>query len=190
VVAWQVENEPLNRAGLGRRAIPFEMLAAEVAVVRSVDTRPLVLTSFRHFNRAVDWASRPWPWTPVEGRLLRLLREGDALGLDIYPRMPWGRGRRRRQSAARARWAEEAKAIAAKASAAGQRAWIIELQAEPWGAGSLGSADLASFYRAVAGDGFDRVLLWGAEHWLWRQGRGDPSWVRQVEALLEEASNR
>ena len=42
----------------------------------------------------------------------------------------------------------------------------------------------------VAGHGFDRVLLWGAEHWLWCQGRGDASWMRQVEALLKEAANR
>src|SRR5207237_6756497 len=84
VVAWQVENEPLNRAGLRRRAIPIEMLAAEVAAVRSVDTRPLVLTAFRHFDLVVRWASRPWAWTAVERGLLGLLYGGEVGGLRVY----------------------------------------------------------------------------------------------------------
>jgi len=155
--------------------------------VRSVDRRPLILTAFRHFNLVVDWASRPWPWTSVEGDLLGLLNNGDVLGLDVYPRITWSLGRLRRVSAARASWAGEAQAIAARARVAGRPAWATELQAEPWGAGSFSSPDLVPAYRAVAGHGFDKLLLWGAEHWLWCQGRGDTSWVRQVEALLEEA---
>jgi hypothetical protein len=189
VAAWQVENEPLNRSGPRRRWIPLEMVADEVAVVRSLDTRPLVLTAFRHFSLLVDWASRPWPWTPVERHLLGLLNEGDALGLDVYTRIGWSLGGLRRASAARASWPEEAQAIAAEARAANKQAWLTEVQAEPWGADSFSPTDLATVYRALVGQGFDRVFLWGAEHWLWRQAQGDGSWLRQVEVLLEEASS-
>jgi hypothetical protein len=189
VAAWQVENEPLNRSGPRRRWIPVDLLAAEVAAVRSLDTRPLVLTAFRHFNHLVDLVARPWPWTPVERRLLGLLNGGDALGLDVYTRIGWELGRRRRTSGARASWPEEAQAAAGRARTAGRQAWITELQAEPWGAGSFSQADLAAVHRGLAGRGFDRVLLWGAEHWLWRESQGDASWLRQVEALVEVASS-
>src|SRR2546429_8595990 len=61
VVAWQVENEPLNRAGLRRLAIPIELLAAEVAAGRPGGTRPPVPTAFTHFHLLVASASRPRP---------------------------------------------------------------------------------------------------------------------------------
>src|SRR5439155_21810883 len=187
VAAWQVENEPLNRPGL-QGPIPLDVLAAEVATVRSLDTRSLVLTTFRHFNRLVDWASRPLPWTSVERRLLGLLTGGDVLGLDVYTEIAWNLRGLRRTTRARAGWAAEAGAIASETVAAGRRAWVTEAQAEPWRGSPFSPADMASVFRALSGHGFERVLLWGAEHWLWRQAQGELSWLRGVTALPGGAS--
>jgi hypothetical protein len=185
IVAWQVENEPLNRSGPNRRWIPLYLLAAEVEAVRKLDARPLILNAFRHFTLASDWMSRPWPWTSVEQQLLRLLDKGDVLGLDIYTRIAWTFSRISRVSTARASWPNEATAVADQAHAANRNAWVTEAQAEPWGPGSFGPADVAAVYSRLANGAFERVLLWGAEHWLWCQARGDTSWLSQVQTILE-----
>src|SRR2546429_9763756 len=66
VVAWQVENEPLNRAGLRRRAIPFELLAAEVAAVRSGGRGPPGLAALRALHLGGGRPPRPWPGASLE----------------------------------------------------------------------------------------------------------------------------
>jgi hypothetical protein len=40
--------------------------------------------------------------------------------------------------------------------------------------------------QALRGVGYDRILLWGAEHWLAREADGDDSWLRAVERLRVE----
>ena len=54
---WQVENEPSNKSGPERWWISAKLVAQEVAVVRTLDDRPVMLTAFGHFSRIVDESS-------------------------------------------------------------------------------------------------------------------------------------
>jgi hypothetical protein len=184
VEAWQVENEPLNRSGPRRRLVPKQLLEAELDEVRRLDGRPIVVNAFRHFRPLVDRASQACPWANAEAAILRLLNPGEVLGLDLYRRIALTIAGRSWLSSAPEDWAERAERVAAAARASGRRAWVVEAQAEPWGPGSLDPGELAAIRDALRGRGFERIVLWGAEHWLHREAQGDPSWTRAARSLL------
>jgi hypothetical protein len=185
VAAWQVENEPFNRSGPGQAMVAGEVLRREVAAVRELDPRPVVLNCFWHFNRLLDWTSRPWPWRRVEPRLLDLLGEGDVLGFDFYQAIGHASGRLRQGSHARSSWIQEAAGLRTWAESRGQEAWVIEAQAEPWhNEPVFGPEQMSTIFEGLVRAGFGTVLLWGCEHWLHREARGDPSWLQAVESLL------
>src|SRR5258706_407890 len=50
LVAWQVENEPLNPAGPHRWQVSRDTLGAEVAALKAIDSRPVIVNAFGHFN--------------------------------------------------------------------------------------------------------------------------------------------
>jgi hypothetical protein len=96
LVAWQVENEPFNRAGPQRLWIDAEFLRDEIASVRQLDVhhRPVIVNAFSHFNLVFDQASarqgfdfRQWlgfDADSAERDGLSVLGRGDVLGLDVY----------------------------------------------------------------------------------------------------------
>lgn len=178
--AWQVENEPLNRGGPRRRRVPVQLLAAELDQVRRLDQRPLVVTAFRHFRPLVDLASQVWPWASAEAGILRLLRPGEVLGLDLYHHIASAaRGGRAPDD-----WPARAGRLRDAAGARGVRCWVLEAQAEPRGPASLCPDGLASSCEALRAQDFERILLWGCEYWLWREAQGDPRWAEAARALL------
>jgi hypothetical protein len=185
LVAWQVENEPFNRSGPARRVVPDRVLAAELEAVRALDTRPVVINAFRRYTLMFDLVSRRWPWEPAEARVLRLLSEGDVLGLDLYPAIEVAVAGWSHISRPAGDWAERAGRLRARALAAGRRCWVIEAQAEPWGPGIMDAEGLTSAFSAIERQGFEHVLLWGGEHWLWSEARGDATWLRAVDAILQ-----
>jgi hypothetical protein len=182
VLAWQVENEPLNHSGPNRWWIGPELLRREIAAVRHADPdRPLLLTAFAHFNWLLDLFSNPS--RQGIGRLLDLLPERSALGLDAYLRIGqrllwwdwvWKADRR---------WASEAGRWLRRAERSGREGWIAEAQAEPWGPRSFRPADIRTVVEGVRKAGYETVLLWGAEHWLASAAAGDRSWLDAVAAL-------
>jgi hypothetical protein len=182
LLAWQVENEPLNRSGPRHWWIGPELLARELEVVRRLDPeRPLLLTAFGHVNWVVDLLSTPWGQGPA--RLLSLLPAGGTLGLDAYIRVEQRLGPLQWIWRADGAWTSEAARWRWEAQRIGRQAWVTEAQAEPWGPRSFEPADIATVVQGVREAGHDRVLLWGAEHWMSRAAIGDRSWLEAVAAL-------
>lgn len=200
VIAWQIENEPLNRSGPRRWWIGPELLREEVATARRTDpTRPIVLNVFAAFNARLDVASCRHGQLRLLGRdahrpeaeVASLLRPGDVLGLDVYRRIGYRFAGRRRFTTSRS-WLSNASRWRERAAAEGKQAWIVEAQAEPWEPGPVPAEPPYSCAPEMLGEtvgalreaGYDTILLWGAEHWLARDAAGDPSWLRAVDRLL------
>jgi hypothetical protein len=203
LVAWQIENEPFNRSGPQAWTIPRRVVRAEARAVRSLDPdRPLLVTTFAHFDRGLDssssrhrsrWKSRLGLAPPAEREALSVLRRGDILGLDVYPSIGWldetGRERVARaapdQIAAVAGWRRIA-------GAQGKRLWVTEAQAEPWEARrrshgqpvSVQPEAIPELVKRLLGIGVDTILLWGSEYWLWREDNSEPRWIEAASLVL------
>lgn len=205
LVAWQIENEPLNRAGPQRWWIGDAFVRQELEVARSAAAgRPLLLNAFTHFNRGMDMASSSrgfdlgallgFDGNSVEKRSLGLLQAGDILGLDVYTRIAYRSGDRVQVSPADSDWDDNVARWAGAAQKQGKGAWVTEAQAEPWEADpstldnplSLGPADIAATFGALKQAGAGTVLLWGSEYWLLRSQQGDQRWLDAVAAILAQ----
>lgn len=191
LVAWQVENEPLNRSGPKRWWIGPDFVAQEIAEVRRLDpTRPLLLNGFAHFNLILDILSNPIGLGI--GRLVSLIGPGDVLGLDVYVRIGFRLLGLEGVASATSGWADQAARWRARAEAEGRQAWITEAQAEPWEATpatnlrprSFSPSDLTLIADRLRLGGFHTILLWGSEYWLARAAAGDPRWVEAVRSLV------
>ena len=204
VVAWQVENEPFNRAGPSALWLPRASVRREARLIRSIDPRrPLVVTTFAHFDEGLDrsssrhqsrWLRRVGLAIQAEREALAVLGRGDVLGLDVYAAIGFlDDGGQERVAHAMpdqvdlvARW----RRIAQRQ---GKRLWVTEAQAEPWEARRQTHADprsvqpdqIARLVGRLAGTGAEAILLWGSEYWLWRADNGDPRWVEAVSLVLK-----
>lgn len=197
---WQVENEPFNTSGPERWWLSPELVAEEVATVRARDTRPVVLTAFGHFDRALDQASGHRFFNPaallargtgVEPALLELLQPGDVLGVDVYHSIGW-RGDRIAHASPPGPYLERQLGEAKERQV---DCWATELQAEPWEGGgggtywnprSVAPEDTAERLREVREAGLGTALLWGVEYWLAQAQRGNPAWLDAARAALRE----
>src|SRR5581483_12261568 len=198
IAAWQVENEPFNRSGPQRWWIDPRLVRREMAAVRELDSRPIVLNSFSHVNASLDRASRPrggplWLRRLVpERQILELLAPGDVLGLDTYTAIGAVVNRERIVRRSDPDWASHAGSWLRAARAQGHDAWVIEAQAEPWEASgetwasplSFAPEHIGSVHGRLAEAGYSTILLWGCEYWLWRASAGDSRWVDAVRCLV------
>jgi len=204
LVAWQIENEPLNRAGPQRWWIGDAFVAQELKVARAAaGGKPLVLNAFTHFNRGMDMASSShgfdlgallgFDGSKVEKRSLDLLQPGDILGLDVYTRIAYKSGDHVQVSPADPDWDDNVAHWEGEAQKQRKGAWVTEAQAEPWEADpstldnplSIGPADVAATFGALKQAGAGTVLLWGSEYWLLRS-QGDQRWLETVSAILAQ----
>jgi hypothetical protein len=198
VVAWQVENEPLDPAGPHRWRIGADYLAEEVALVRALDPqhRPIIVNTFIETQ---PLAALPGARAGLWARTQQALALADVLGLDVYP------SRTLRLAGAELTvtwpaflWAGVLADLHQAAAAHGKDAWIVEAQAEPWRSGgrvpppawpgaSVGPWSVAPVLSEFAAAGFRTVLLWGVEHWEARRSQDqDASWWTAVTRLLGE----
>lgn len=183
LVAWQVENEPLDPAGRGMWSLSDDLLAAEVDLVRSLDDRPVALTFYLalamdcDLGRLGDCPMSLAAFFPISGdRLLNLLEPGDVLGIDIYTSIGGAQVGDGWQSTV-AEWQQRARD-------AGVELWVTEAQAEPWPTVSSGgrNAQIVTAQRSLelsdqlAAMGIGTILLWGSEHWLSQIQHHDLSW--------------
>jgi hypothetical protein len=205
LVAWQVENEPFDRAGPQRWWIDSGFVSEEVETVRLLDhhDRPVILNTFSHFNLIFDEASNRGGFdvkqllgfdsNSAEQDSLALLHRGDILGLDVYTAIGYHFLGQNHLVQADADWADQLQHLRDAAQAQGKQAWITEAQAEPWEATYATYADPVStsptairhLFVALKDAGFKTILLWGSEYWLWRADNGDPRWINTVQQILD-----
>ena len=208
LVAWQIENEPFNRAGPQRLWIDAEFLRDEITSVRRLDRhhRPLILNAFSHFNLVFDQASarqgfdlRQWlgfDADSAERDSLAVLSPGDVLGLDVYTAIGYQFLGQDHLSRADADWPDRLARVRELAKRQGKQAWITEAQAEPWESTadtytkpkSTNPAAIRSLFENLKDAGYGTVLFWGSEYWLWRADNGDPRWLDAVKAILRDES--
>lgn len=203
LVAWQVENEPMNPAGLHRWWIDPKFVAQEAAAVKQLDdSRPVIVNAFGSFNMLFDRLSDRngidfskllgFESNTAENQSLMSIGKGDILGLDIYTRIGYTWLGQDKVANADSGWATQAGHWRNQAVKQGKQAWIMEAQAEPWETTpktladpkSTSASDIAKRFDKLQAQGFSTILLWGAEYWLWRDLNGDSSWLESVRALL------
>src|ERR1700694_5284648 len=206
LVAWQVENEPFNRAGPQRLWIDAGFLHDEIASVRQLDGhhRPVIVNAFSHFHLILDQASarqgfdlRQWlgfEADSAERDGLSLLGKGDILGLDVYTAIGYRFLGHDNISRADGDWPDRLAKVRDLIRRQGKQAWITEAQAEPWESGANSDADpkstspqaMRSLFANLKDAGFSTVLFWGSEYWLWRAERGDSRRIETTKAILRD----
>jgi len=205
LVAWQIENEPFNRAGPQRLWIDATFLRDEITSVRQLDTghhRPLIVNAFSHFNLLFDQASarqgfdlRQWlgfEADSAEQDGLSILGKGDVLGLDVYTAIGYQFLGQDHMSRADGDWPDRLGKVRDLALRQGKQAWITEAQAEPWESGPTNPGDpkstspqaIRSLFANLKDAGFTTVLFWGSEYWLSRADHGDSRWIDTIKAIL------
>lgn len=159
---WQVENEPLvGWFGVGCPAPDADRLKREVALVRQLDPRPILITDSGELSL----------W-------LAAARQGDLLGTTLY-RTVWNK------RVGYVHWALPPsyywlKAAVIKELTGVPQIIVSELQLEPWSPTgrvselsaverdqSMSIAQFNDNLTYAANAGFDTVYLWGAEWWYW-----------------------
>lgn len=164
IVAWQVENEPLFPFGECPKP-DRDFLKREIAAVRAIDDRPIMLTESGELST----------WFRTAGL-------ADILGISTY-RAVWDKYIGYFYwPITPSNYATRAKAVAPFVD----EIIISELQAEPWSPGPIVMQpidtqirlmnvqhlrDNLSFARRI---GFPEVYVWGIEWWYWLKQHGHP----------------
>ncbi len=162
ITHWQVENEPLDPSGPNNQVIPFAFLKQEIELVRSLDSRPIVVNVWGN-----DVVARGlWP---------RATTLADIIGLDLYYSQhlttvlgrPLYRGPSQPDSLLKKMIRQSEPSV-----------WITELQAEPWeengenfrspDAQSMNLDTLRKNLEHAKALNVEAILLWGAEYWIWK----------------------
>jgi hypothetical protein len=158
IIAWQVENEPLLTT-FGECPEPDrEFLKSEVALVRELDNRPIIITESGEFS---SW--------------LRTVGISDILGISMY-RVSWNRFLGYiYYPLSPGFYRYRADAVRPLTS----NVIVTELQAEPWAPDGILGTPHKEQYRSmdptrlkenisfVARAGFREAHLWGIEWWYW-----------------------
>lgn len=155
IKCWQVENEPMDRAGDSKWFIGADFVAEEAARIRSLDNRPLVINCW---CESQTLSSYPWG-LDSDYAVRNALEIADVLALDIYSTVNGS------QSDYVSRCQVLPKAYLKRAIDAGKHAMVGESQAEPWGPEAPTPADIYWLNNQHIGQGFHAVLLWGLEWW-------------------------
>lgn len=202
--AWQIENEPFNRAGPSHWWISPALVSDEIDAARSLDDRhrPVIVNAFGHFNLFFDQASNRdgldlrsllgFEGNSAEKESLAVLARGDILGLDVYTGIGYQFMGGNHLSHAGSDWPDQVARWRTLAVSQGKQAWITEAQAEPWEASlasfsdpkSVSPQSIRTMFGALKDAGYSTVLLWGSEYWLWRAASGDTRWLDTVQSIL------
>jgi len=185
LLAWQVENEPLDNASIDQLtngALPASMVRSEVDLLRSIDlVHQVVVTTFNSSHVMLDvegssplaWLYNHLPGAKPAGHPAEALTIGDTLGLDLYV-VTESTPLEVNSAGTRIAWKEEALDYwQIQAREHGRALWVTELQASPW-SGTTGFTvdDLIASALAYRGHGVSVYLLWGVEDWL-----DSPAWT-------------
>jgi len=182
ISAWQVENEPFFQFGPECRKISKDLLAREIGLIKSLDTRPVVLT---------DSGEKGW-WFPTAWA------GADIFGSTMY---------RKVYHAERKKYVQyfippvlyRIKAGMLKYFLGVDKVIGVELQAEPWFEADVFSTpwekqkelmngeilkDYADYARRV---GFAENYFWGVEWWYYAKHiKGDDELWQAAKRILSE----
>jgi hypothetical protein len=178
--AWQVENEPFF--AFGECPPPDRMfLQREVALVRTKDSRPIIITESGELSTWVNAASL-----------------ADILGISTY-RSVWSR------YIGHFFWPVTPGWYARRISAASKfvdGVFVSELQAEPWGPGPLADMNIDDQLKHMNPEklrdnvvfvrrmGIPEAYLWGVEWWYWLKEQGYPEmWEAGRELFQGDGQN-
>jgi len=178
IIAWQVENEPFlsNFGECPKLDTPF--LDREIALVKSLDKRPIVITDSGELSSWVPAAKR----ADIFGTTM--YRKTYSKHLKSYITYPIGPSFFRVKKNIARLFANPNKWI------------VIELQAEPWG--PIPFQNLSSKERARTMDydkfnemmefsrqtGFKEFYLWGVEWWYWEKVKENNPQIWEEAKLL------
>ena len=178
ITAWQVENEPFFDFGDCPPA-DTDFLKQEIAAVRALDSRPIVISESGELSTWVRAASL-----------------ADILGVSTY-RIVWSR------FTGYFYWPITPRIYRDRAAAVApltQKVIVTELQGEPWTTQPIISMPVDQqlrlmnpvrlrsnlvFARRI---GFSEVYLWGVEWWYWLKLQGRPEMWEAAEALFAAAA--
>ena len=179
IVAWQVENEPFLSHFGDCPEFSRQFLDKEIALVRSFDNRPIVVTDSGELSIWIPAARR----ADIFGTTL--YRDTYSKALKRYIHYPISPGFFRFKKNITRLFAHPEKWI------------VIELQAEPWGSTSFQHLskeerdrtmnlekfrEILEFSRQA---GFKEFYLWGVEWWYWeKEINGDDSLWNEAEKLF------
>ncbi|MFA6394206.1 MAG: endo-1,4-beta-xylanase [Patescibacteria group bacterium] len=176
---WQVENEPfLNHFGDCPKP-DKNFLDDEIALVRSLDSRPIIITDSGELSYWIPAARRG----DIFGTTM--YRDTYSAHLGMYVHYPIYPG-----------FFHFKKNLAGLFTS--PRKWIvIELQAEPWGPEpyeelsqedrnrTMSLTKLKEIIDFSAKTGFGEFYLWGAEYWYWeRESNGNPELWEYAKGLF------
>lgn len=179
---WQVENEPLLGVfGKGCDAPDEKFLAKEVALVRSLDKRPIIVSDSGELG---FWIT-PMKLSDVFGTTLYRRVYNSFLGYTTYPILPYFYNIK--SSIVRSLFASN-----------NQKTIIVELQAEPWASlnnlnkikiesqiKTLSLNDFKNYIDYAKKTGFDTSYLWGVEWWYWMSQNGHPEYLEYAKSLFK-----
>lgn len=181
VSAWQVENEALLISfGYGCSEPDRTFLKQEVDLLRSLDSKPIILTDSGELR---PWVT-PMKLSDIFGTTLYRTVYNSLLGYTSYPALPYFYNVK--SSLVRMVFAPQ-----------NQKTIIIELQVEPWSSkNNLANTDIKEqvelfsvddFKDNIAfakGTGFNEIYLWGVEWWYFMEKNGDSSYLDYAKGLF------
>ena len=208
IVAWQLEHEAVDPLGVEHSwRLGVDFVQRELEALRSADTsRPVMMNGFLPTSSVVRISQ--WWRTRDQGDSLAVAsRLADIVGIDYYPRhallalgsrtlylngaaLPWQKALT--ETTLKGVWGH------------GKRVMVAEGQAEPWEAMTLPPnpalrqmfscrpEDLIGNYNitmkwASLNRPIFAYLFWGAEYWILRDRSGDPTYLRAMARILDEA---
>lgn len=180
VWAWQVENEPLLSAfGENCQMLDGNFLKSEVALVRSISHKPIIMTD----SGELGWWVTSMQLSDIFGTTIYRQVYDKWLGYVTYPVPPIFYSLKSNLT----------RDLFAKNN---QKTIIVELQAEPWFiAGNLPppeqqaklftTGSFKSYVNFAQKTGFDELYLWGAEWWYFMASQGHPEYLNYVKTLFK-----
>ncbi len=175
---WQVENEVLFPFGECPKTFGIETLKKEVALVRSMDRRPVMITDSGEWTL---WVPLAW-YGDVLGSSLYREAYNERFGMIPFPIQPGY---------------YQIRALVWRLL--GREVVISELQTEPWGKKAIQHMDvgeasvalpLQKFQRNInfaQRVGFSEVYLWGVEWWYAMKERGNDTYWNEIKNIVQKS---
>lgn len=185
---WQIENEPFTRLDItGGRYLSSGFVQQEVAMIRqlALPHQQVVLTG----SITLPFADDPADAVAL-GHCINL---ADVVGLNVYSKVPVGQTRYYIEPEP-VFW-QTLQTWHTQIQQAGKRAWIAEVQAEPWEPNQLvavqgllhpssSPAQAIALIQQLTGLGYQTLLLWGCEYWYWHKQQGRPFWWQTMQRVI------